>query len=828
MLISGMRSKQAEPSPSESQGRPKVSATGGRGLKRTSDRFSLPFIVGGASVLALSASSQVFGGPLPAMIASTFGGLVLVVAGLIAPRTLEKHVGSRLSALAALMRNARDGDYNPIADWRFQGDAFDDVAHLVSDLFEMQANIGDLQLQVQDADTLLRAVEEQLANMRDQDAGTSESQEELDEQFDELHSALGELKSVMERNQETVAQTLEGLDGTATTTDEQARDMLASGLAPLVEKIDSNTRTLATVEELTRHLTKGLDAALDKIGRLEQDPPNNLGAGAGGAELLASLAEPFESIKHSVADLRAALGSDVCEARKLIETSANRHEDALREVVATVRQGHVQHEQMLEQLSDDARTALGTQGQAIDGIGQVIRASTGELKADLSQLAGPREVTINTAAFTDLQNAMSDRFDALAERMNAIAGQLDAVATQTPAPVAEPSGLSEIMESLASIESMLSSSLEASDEPSVALTQPDVSGLPDFAASKEPFQAILTGFRVLVRQIGDQTVAYREAVEAMTGSINAPVDQTQGADEAAALSSSLSTLNETVMEMKSVLERLDAQQTASVPIEVSGLPDLSAERSTMTTMLAAFRMVLRNIEAEGTRLGNAVSALEPALSSAQGALAQPTQTVAFAQLDRSANSLDDLSQVFTRNFEGFSANLRANLDRWTDEATASLDRRLQLVTDQIQAPLRALSDQVSESRIVVEQLKEVVSAAQPSSDATSGSAAPEAPAFLTGQPPSAALAVNLMSAFAASIETRFAVVDGALAELNQKLETGESGAETALLGLTQHLRESADSMREQTGEFLAIGAAICEELESRPEDNLSPALAGSR
>ncbi|MEO1066640.1 MAG: hypothetical protein AAFW47_04600, partial [Pseudomonadota bacterium] len=344
-------------------------------------------------------------------------------------------------------------------------------------------------------------------------------------------------------------------------------------------------------------------------------------------------------------------------------------------------------------------------------------------------------------------------------------------------------------------------------------------GLPMFSSSKTGFENILVGFRSLLRQIGEETASYRSAIASV--SEHATLAQAGALQDTTIIDEVDETASADASEMRALLEKLfDAVEAlkptmASVPEEpqtaivvddknIDHLEHFSADKTPMHTILVSFRVLLRSIEAESKRLNNAVTVLEA------DNLASP-MPAAVAQLERSVEEMKAFDGRFETLFSNLETRLADAVGARVDTVSDAVGATLAGVEERLAASLDVVTSGMSDSRALLEGIRDTIGKTKSAPVSLfSGGGGSSAP--------SAAAAVNLMSAFASSIEARFGNMDQSMGALQAVIDGSDlaamqGDAKGEFEALVFQMQEAAESIREQTSEFLAIGAAVSADLE---------------
>lgn len=483
------------------------------------------------------------------------------------------------------------------------------------------------------------------------------------------------------------------------------------------------------------------------------------------------------------------------------------HADAIREL-----------DQLIERSSDllgasveaVAHTAVKIDGVAeaaadvrqIKGLAAEFGDTTDRAEKVLARIASDR----NTH-FTEVQGQLALLSEAVAAMDIRLSYES---ATETPSPSREMAAhvatLTERLDRIGEqITHMAAEQARLRDAPMLApppVAGGDASTLPFFDAEKASFQRVLVGFRLLLRDISQEAGRLREAVGAVAGGGEAiRSDGALPGVDPARLEALLGSLN-------SVAASLDAKAQASAgapehaeAVHLPIVPDatsLEGEKASLQRMVAGFRLLLRDIgqEAEHFRV---------AVASMQGNAGERAISADVEILDRLQARVNALGDGLTTAVEALGARLASPLADTADRIAAGVAETLATLEHRLSEPIAALTASVHESAGVLREVQALMARQSAFADGT----APRATAAL----PALVETTALIARVSDSLEDRLIAIDAALHAMKRELRNGQV-SETVAADLAAAVSAAGDLLRDQTGEFLAIGAALSRELES--------------
>jgi hypothetical protein len=329
----------------------------------------------------------------------------------------------------------------------------------------------------------------------------------------------------------------------------------------------------------------------------------------------------------------------------------------------------------------------------------------------------------------------------------------------------------------------------------------DASSLPFFDAEKASFQRVLVGFRLLLRDIGKEAARLREAVGAVTGG-----GETLRAD-GALTGVDPARLEALLVALNNVAASLDAKAQAGVgpaePVETLSLvtfegATLEGEKASMQRMVAGFRLLLRDIAHEAEHFRVAVAGMHNGSDVRVG-------SADVDVLDRLQDRITTLGDGLTAAVEALGLRLASPLADTADRIAAGVAETLATLEHRLSEPIAALTASVHESAAVLRQMQALMARQAPGS----GDPAPRPASAL----PALAETTALIARVSDNLEDRLAAIDAALHSMKRDLRNGHV-SETVAADLAAAVSAAGDLLRDQTGEFLAIGAALSRELES--------------
>jgi hypothetical protein len=392
--------------------------------------------------------------------------------------------------------------------------------------------------------------------------------------------------------------------------------------------------------------------------------------------------------------------------------------------------------------------------------------------------------------------------------------------------------------------------------------------LPVLVEEKESLQRVLMGFKLLLRDINGETERLRSSVDAVAARAEQPISSSDGRVERA-----IGAVAEAIMTLDRKIDGINIgpPESMSMARNADDLPNFASERESIQRMLVGFRLLLRDIGGESTRLkqvveglsGQAGQALTVASRNDSSPLVQARLDQNFAALGAAIERLDGkldrlkpteaeeavaaVEQIeptaavierekisLQRMLIGFRLLLQeisAETTSYREKVAGIRQPEMLVLSPTIEAealaPLQAAADRiaegVAESLAALEQkLAEPVARL---SDVTAGNVealriAQEALAAPTPTRGELALsprdsdsleqAVLRMERASVSIDDRIGQVD----QLLTALRKGGALSADALRDLFNGMQSAASVLRSEAGEFLAIGAALSRELEA--------------
>jgi hypothetical protein len=408
-----------------------------------------------------------------------------------------------------------------------------------------------------------------------------------------------------------------------------------------------------------------------------------------------------------------------------------------------------------------------------------------------------------------------------------------------------PIDLSPIAEQLDDIVNRLSSVEAATQEAVRSRPMPaDAGQLAEFDMVKAPMQRILVGLRLALRDISDGAAEFRETVKRIA---TQPVPDASIAATAVDLSPIAERLDDLARRFSaleiSVQEAATPTTATTAPVDPQILPQLVLDRSAMSSALTGLKLMMRQIAGDATALREAADALPgkveisaPApdlsplaerlddlarrLSAIEAALLDANRAPPAAASNRIESDILPQLVIDRSAMSTALTGLKLMMREIAIEATAlrqaadSLPGKVEVMAPAIDLsaitePLTALREELSAGHSVLAEIHAQIGRDALATKEIQGRAG----ALAT---PSLATTLSLMSAFSSSVEIRFNDIEGRIADVAQRYQSGdmrEAGDE-----LVTRLFEAASEMRKEVDQFLAVGAALSSEIERAAKD----------
>jgi hypothetical protein len=311
-------------------------------------------------------------------------------------------------------------------------------------------------------------------------------------------------------------------------------------------------------------------------------------------------------------------------------------------------------------------------------------------------------------------------------------------------------------------------------------------------SEKVSFQRLLVGFRLLMRDINSEAARLRTIIDGVAKSA-VPQERVIIAEKPSVAEAKLEelavTLGAVVAQLDEKVQILDQAEKAKpeiihlalpAPQDIATLPRLDAEKDSLQRILVGFRLLLRDIGLETESYRTKIADIR-----------QPDMLVLSPALE--AEALAPLNATAERIAEGIA------------ETLAQLEQRMT-------EPLSVLNTAVAESANILKLAHGVLSSPpqEGGTPATTGrgirtnaSSEPLSQAALVG-------AVAAMQRAASSIDSHIGHVD----QLLITLKKGGALSSESLRDIVTGIDAATASLREEAGDFLAIGAALSRDMEA--------------
>lgn len=327
------------------------------------------------------------------------------------------------------------------------------------------------------------------------------------------------------------------------------------------------------------------------------------------------------------------------------------------------------------------------------------------------------------------------------------------------------------------------------------------SDLPLFDAEKTSFQRILIGFNLLMRNIGAESARLRETITEIAGL--KVLDSKTAADSGH--------LEELLVSLKQVTAELGAKAHAiATPKSQQGiepgpqravddLKSVHTQKDSLQRLLVGFRLLMREIGSETEHFRNAVESIARPIG------VSPADGIEI--LTSLESRIEILGAGTAEAIAALEARLVAPFTATADRIRDDVSHSLAAIEARLDAPIGALTDCVTESANVLREVKAVMSAG--------GFAAIGHATAQSSKETTLSQAVAVIERASDNLEARLGTVDAGLARLLSRLNSGLDGAgdKAEIEALAHQLEQAGTEMRGQTGEFLAIGAALSKELD---------------
>ena len=323
-------------------------------------------------------------------------------------------------------------------------------------------------------------------------------------------------------------------------------------------------------------------------------------------------------------------------------------------------------------------------------------------------------------------------------------------------------------------------------------TQDQGVALEKLSTEKVTFQRLLVGFRLLMRNIGSETERLRTTIDNVATA--AVPKESVGVPEKPSLAQMkleelAVTLGVVVAQLDQKIQNLDHLEKAKpepiqlalpAPHDIEALPRLDAEKDSLQRILIGFKLLLRDISLETAAYRTKIADIR-----------QPELLVLAPTLE--ADILAPLNATAERIAEGIAETLTQLEQRMTE-------------------PLSVLNTAVAESANILKLAHGVLSS-HPQEGGTQSTNAQVKRAKTPVEPlPPATLigAVSAMQKAASSIDSHIGHVD----QLLITLKKGGALSSESLRDIVLGIDAATTSLREEAGDFLAIGAALSRDMES--------------
>lgn len=444
----------------------------------------------------------------------------------------------------------------------------------------------------------------------------------------------------------------------------------------------------------------------------------------------------------------------------------------------------------LERVSADVERPMATQlPMAAPAPVQPLASIQPELDQAQKLLVGLRIVIRN----------LGDEVDVLREKVSAIeppaladAPPAASEAALAPEAMAELAGrFDQIDQSLAALATKLSET--AAPAPSVARSGDILAPMPDLGQEQMSFQRLLAGFRVLMRNISQES----ERLQASVSRLSQDADDIAGAagPQSERLEKLIGGMGDMVAELG---QRL--RDAAHAPVAAAGRAPMGphvfdAQQAGFERVLVGFRLLMRDLGQEADKLRGALSGVD-ALPATQGdgALIQRLD----AQMSTLAGSFESLLGELEARVSSPLSVAAENIAFAVAETLSSLEQRLA-------EPVHQMADAARDCRALLAEVKQQLATAP-------------APVATVAAAPSSDPGQRIQDV-TARLDRWIEQVDGTLGDLTQDLAASADASSPAVQrALDQRIAALGDlaaQMRKETSEFVAVGAAISRDLEER-------------
>jgi hypothetical protein len=287
---------------------------------------------------------------------------------------------------------------------------------------------------------------------------------------------------------------------------------------------------------------------------------------------------------------------------------------------------------------------------------------------------------------------------------------------------------------------------------------PSPDGLPDIRSETQSLRRLLVGFRLLMKDVGGEAIRLRQSVNFIAATALPTAPQPVPADTARidAISGEVAGLSTKLDDVLSAMAALQTQAEGPKAVH-------AAEKDSLQRLLMGFRLLLRDLSGEVEALRGKVSAITapPAANDVDTDPAQPLREVA-----------SQISTGVAETLAALEVRLDEPLARLT-EATAESAKLLQVAHQAMAAPAKRVT---ADAPIAAEALDD---------------------------------AIARIERAAGMIDTRVAGVDRLAAQLKRQ----GSGGEPTLATLIGDLQQVTADLRAESGDFLAVSAALSRDLE---------------
>jgi hypothetical protein len=359
---------------------------------------------------------------------------------------------------------------------------------------------------------------------------------------------------------------------------------------------------------------------------------------------------------------------------------------------------------------------------------------------------------------------------------------------------------------LESLVGTLANSIKALDEKAQSAPVPAIAVLATASANQEhvhaieklgtekiSFQRLLVGFRLLMRDISSEAARLRITIDGVA-TATVPQEKVVVAEDKpsvaqARLEELTATLGNVVAQLDAKVQILDQAEKAKpetihlalpAPQDIATLPRLDSEKDSLQRILVGFRLLLREIGSETAAYRTKIADIR-----------QPDLLVLSPALE--AEALAPLNATAERIAEGIA------------ETLAQLEQRMT-------EPLSVLNTAVAESANILKLAHGVLSSPSQESNMQATSVKGMQTKVSSEPVPKAALveAVAAMQKAASSVDLHIGHVD----QLLITLKKGGALSSETLRDIVVGIDAATVSLREEAGDFLAIGAALSRDLET--------------